>query len=82
MIIESPVKQPQESNFTRYSKYQSRPTLTDAEITDDTDEREGDFAEEFELVAKYTRRMPCKPSNISRLNKTTINSSKYQAKSL
>jgi hypothetical protein len=59
-----------------------RPTVTDLEITDDIDEREGDQMDDLPNVAKYLRRIPCKPSNMNRIIPQTMTNTKSHAISL
>jgi hypothetical protein len=46
-----------ESNFTRYSRYQPRPTVTDLEITDDVDEHEseGDCSPSMDMYSRVLK---------------------------
>lgn len=69
-------------SFDLHSNGGFRPTVTDLEITDDTDEREGDQINDLPNVAKYLRRIPWKPSNMNRVVPQTTTNSKNQSISL
>jgi len=68
-------------DFSIREENEPRPTLTDLEITDDTDEHDGDVKPELQIVAKSLRKMPWKPSNMNRMQKESVVKSKPQTKS-
>lgn len=78
---DSPTKPPEGTSFQRYSRYKPRPTFTEADITDDIDERDGDISKDFPIATNITRKIPTKLLNASKFNRTMVPTSSNKPKS-